>query len=164
MAHSDHQVTNNPDFAVQESWPQPHNSINRLTGTTGEGFAPYTMRQIGFAPGLILDVHAVFDPARLGQEELRNLFADMGMTGFGRDASIGLGKFAVEDNTPTKLAGPANANAYLTLAPARRKDVVFCPPPAAISRLPGSAGMGIPPCKAVSPSKRRCCWPLPARC
>jgi len=127
MAHSDHQVTNNPDFAVQESWPQPHNSINRLTGTTGEGFAPYTMRQIGFAPGLILDVHAVFDPARLGQEELRNLFADMGMTGFGRDASIGLGKFAVEDNTPTKLAGPANANAYLTLAPCAPQGCGFLP-------------------------------------
>lgn len=116
-AHSDHQVTGNPDFAVQEAWPQPHNNINRLTGTTGEGFTPYTMRQIGFAPDLTLDLHMVFDPERISMVELRELFENMGMTGFGRDASIGLGKFAVEDPVPTNLTGPANANAYLTLAP-----------------------------------------------
>lgn len=117
VARSDQQVTGNPDFAVQEHWPQPHNNINRLTGTTGEGFAPYAMRQIWFAPGLTLDLHVVFDPTRLDAAELREMFESMGATGFGRDASIGLGKFAVEDNAPTNLTVPANANAYLTLAP-----------------------------------------------
>ena len=117
-ARSDQQVTGNPDFGLRESWPQPHNTINRLTGTTGEGgFAPYTMMQIGFAPGLTLDLHVVFDPARLNVKELQALLEHMGATGFGRDASIGLGKFVVEDNAPTHLTGPANANAYLTLAP-----------------------------------------------
>ncbi len=117
-ACSDQQVTGNPDFAVQETWPQPHNSINRLTGTTGEGgFAPYTMMQMGFAPGLMLDLHVVFDPARVGVTELRDLFESMGTTGFGRDASIGLGKFAVEENAAANLTTQANANAYLTLAP-----------------------------------------------
>jgi CRISPR-associated protein Csm4 len=119
-ARSDREVTGNPDFSLRESWPQPHNSINRLTGTTGEGgFAPYTMMQIGFAPGLTLDLHVVFDPARSSAMELREGFESIGATGFGRDASIGLGKFAVEESTaasPTAQAG-ANANAYLTLAP-----------------------------------------------
>jgi CRISPR-associated protein Csm4 len=117
-ARSDREVTGNPDFSLRESWPQPHNSINRLTGTTGEGgFAPYTMMQIGFAPGLTLDLHVVFDPARSSAMELREGFESIGATGFGRDASIGLGKFAVEESTAASPTAQANANAYLTLAP-----------------------------------------------
>lgn len=127
-ARSDHEVTDNPDFAVQETWPQPHNSINRLTGTTGEGgFAPYTQMQIGFAPGLLLDLHIVFDPARLSAAELRMFFEIMGMTGFGRDASIGLGKFAVKDALSTPLTGQDKANAYLTLAPCAPQGCGFLP-------------------------------------
>ena len=128
VARSDREVTGHPDFSLRESWPQPHNSINRLTGTTGEGgFAPYTMMQIGFAPGLTLDIHVVFDPARLSAVELQALFESMGATGFGRDASIGLGKFAVVDHIPTTLTGPANANAYLTLAPCAPQGCGFLP-------------------------------------
>lgn len=128
VACSDQQVTDNPDFSVQKSWPQPHNSINRLTGTTGEGgFAPYTMRQIGFAPGLTLDLHVVFDPERLRAAELRELFESMGATGFGRDASIGLGKFAVEETAAVNLTAPTDANAYLTLAPCAPQGRGFLP-------------------------------------
>ena len=126
-ARSDQEVTSNPDFSLRESWSQPHNSINRLTGTTGEGgFAPYTMIQIGFAPGLTLDLHVVFDPARLSVTELRELFESMGATGFGRDASIGLGKFAV-DEIAAGLTEQANANAYLTLAPCAPQGCDFLP-------------------------------------
>lgn len=128
-ARSDQQVTGNPDFAVQENWPQPHNNINRLTGTTGEGFAPYAMRQIWFAPDLTLDLHVVFDPARLSAAELQELFTSMGTTGFGRDASIGLGKFAVEESAAVNLTAQANANAnaYLTLAPCAPQGCGFLP-------------------------------------
>ena len=126
-ARSDQQVTGNLDFAVQETWPQPHNNINRLTGTTGEGFAPYAMRQIWFTPGLTLDLHVVFDPARLSMTELRELFESMGTTGFGRDASIGLGKFAVEEHAAVHLTAQANANAYLTLAPCALQGCGFLP-------------------------------------
>lgn len=118
VARSDREVTGHPDFSLRESWPQPHNSINRLTGTTGEGgFAPYTMMQIGFAPGLTLDLHVVFDPTRSSAAELREMFESMGATGFGRDASIGLGKFAVEESAAASPTAQANANVYLTLAP-----------------------------------------------
>lgn len=37
VARSDQEVTGNPDFSLRETWPQPHNTINRQTGTTGEG-------------------------------------------------------------------------------------------------------------------------------
>lgn len=117
-ACSDQDVTGNKDFGIQESWSQPHNSINRLTGTTGEGgFAPYVMEQIGFAPELLLDIYVVFDPMRLNENELLKWFENIGVIGFGRDASIGLGKFAVENSTTAQLVSQPNANAYLTLAP-----------------------------------------------
>ena len=117
-ARSDSEMVGNADIRLQEVWPQPHNSINRQTGTTGEGgFAPYTLEQIWFAPGLVLDLHIVFDPARLTRQELFDLFAGLGKAGFGRDASIGMGKFAVIDSVQTQLSAQPHANAYLTLAP-----------------------------------------------
>ncbi|MEA1051764.1 CRISPR-associated protein Csm7 [Lamprobacter modestohalophilus] len=97
--------------------PQPHNSINRLTGTTGQGeFAPYTQMQRWSADGVDLCLRLVFDAERIDAETLTDLLNDIGAVGFGRDASIGLGKFEV-----TPLAQPwpaqADANACLTLAP-----------------------------------------------
>ncbi len=128
VVQSDQEVTGQPDFSLRESWPQPHNTINRQTGTTGEGqFAPYAMSQIGFAPGVILDLHVVFDPARVDKAELQAWFSGMGATGFGRDASIGLGKFAVTEIVKTRLAAQANANAYLTLAPCAPQGCGFLP-------------------------------------
>lgn len=100
--------------------PQPHNTLNRLTGTTGEGeFAPYTQPQIFFAHRQRMDVYCVLDETRMAQDKLSTLLQAVGSHGFGRDASIGLGKFSVE----TSLVGAnlfvqhAQANAYLTLAP-----------------------------------------------
>lgn len=118
IACSDQEVIGQPDFSLRESWLQPHNSINRQTGTTGEGgFAPYVMSQIGFAPNVTLDLHIVFDPARLAATELHTWWASIGATGFGRDASIGLGKFAVIEVVKAGFTAQTPANAYLTLAP-----------------------------------------------
>jgi len=117
-ARSDQEVAGKPDLGLQEVWPQPHNSINRQTGATGaDGFAPYAIDQIWFAPDIVLDVHVAFDPARLTGQELTELCVNVGMAGFGRDASIGLGKFAVIDSVQSPLTAQPNANAYLTLAP-----------------------------------------------
>jgi CRISPR-associated protein Csm4 len=128
VAQSDQDVTGQPDFSLRESWSQPHNTINRQTGTTGEGgFAPYMMSQIGFAPGVTLDLHVVFDPARVEVAELQDWWAGIGATGFGRDASIGLGKFAVTEIVKSRLTAQANANAYLTLAPCAPQGCGFLP-------------------------------------
>lgn len=100
--------------------PQPHNTLNRLTGTTGEGeFAPYTQPQIFFARGQRMDVYCVLDETRMSQDTLLTLLQAVGSCGYGRDASIGLGKFSVE--TPlvgaNLFAQHPQPNAYLTLAP-----------------------------------------------
>jgi CRISPR-associated protein Csm4 len=112
--------------------PQPHNTLNRHTGTTGEGqFAPYAMNQFWYGhskegdekarrslPPVMLDVYLVLDEARLSVDELRELLVDIGTMGFGRDASIGLGKYELEDAlSPFDLPMQDNADAWLTLAP-----------------------------------------------
>ncbi len=114
-----------------DEYPQPHNSIDRRTGTTGETFAPYTMPQ--YWPGTKtsmnggqkttphvvgeLDLYAVLDDSRLSIEELRTALSDIGELGFGRDASIGLGRFTVQAVEPVSLPAQSGANAWLTLAP-----------------------------------------------
>lgn len=97
---------------------QAHNTLDRLTGTTGKGaFSPYTVAQTFHAAGQRIDVYLVFDTDRIGAEEAARLLAALGSTGFGRDASVGLGKFSVDSFELAAFATPARANAYWTLAP-----------------------------------------------
>jgi CRISPR-associated protein Csm4 len=103
---------------LAEAHAQPHNSINRLTGTTGKGaFAPYTLAQYWFATGLPLECYLLVDPQRLTAQEAERLLADIGLAGYGRDASIGLGKFTVEQVRTEALPRQPGANACFTLAP-----------------------------------------------
>jgi len=97
---------------------QAHNMLSRLTGSTGEGeFAPYTQTQIFFSRGQRMDVYCVLDETRLPKETLFTLLQAVGSQGFGRDASIGLGKFSVESVDANTLVQLARPDAYLTLAP-----------------------------------------------
>jgi CRISPR-associated protein Csm4 len=69
------------------------NTINRYTGTTGEGqFAPRQVDRSFFGEKARIDVYAVIDE-RLSADALRQLLADVGNHGYGRDATTGLGKF-----------------------------------------------------------------------
>ena len=108
---------------------QPHNTINRQTGTTGEGqFAPYSMPQIWFHPAMRFDLHVVLDETRLSLAELTAAVAYIGATGFGRDASIGLGKYApVGEPVATAWPIPAHSNSYLTLGPCAPQGQGCCP-------------------------------------
>lgn len=110
---------------------QPHNTINRQTGTTGTGmFAPYTVAQTWLAPGSLFDVVVVLDEQRISSEELQAAFTHMGQSGYGRDASIGLGKFELV-GMPEPLVWPKAdntvPNAYLTLGPCAPQGQGFCP-------------------------------------
>lgn len=97
-----------------------HNTLNRLTGTTGAGeFAPYTQSQIFYQPDQHMDVWCALDEDRLPRAILFQLLEYIGNAGYGRDASIGLGKFAVEQVEEAALPKHVhpNANVYWTLAP-----------------------------------------------
>ena len=108
---------------------QPHNTINRQTGTTGEGqFAPYAMPQIWFHPAMQFDLVVALDEARLSPAEFTAALAYIGKTGFGRDASIGLGKFELTSAAiPLTWGTTAIANSYLTLGPCAPQGLGFCP-------------------------------------
>lgn len=103
---------------LSEKHPQPHNTINRQTNTTGEGgFAPYSIEQEWFITSAAWTIYLLLDTERLSREDCRQCLEDIGNIGFGRDASIGLGKFSVSGFAETTLPDQAEANACLTLAP-----------------------------------------------
>jgi CRISPR-associated protein Csm4 len=104
--------------AAPLSTMQPHNTLNRLTGSTGEGaFAPYTMPLTFYGQRQRIDLYLVLDEDHISATEAENLLAAVGGSGFGRDASTGLGKFSAIKVEPTSLVSPVNANAFWTLAP-----------------------------------------------
>ena len=108
-----------PEGRVHRS--QPHNTINRLTGTTGkEGFAPYGVDQIWWPPKARLEAWLLHNPERLSQKALKTALNDIGLTGFGKDASTGLGKFDLESIIEAPLPHQKQSNAWLTLG--------FCTP------------------------------------
>lgn len=123
----EHKATANPPRFVA-SHPQPHNSLSGVTGTTGRGaFAPYQTEQHWYAPGAELDLWLIHDPARIGRDDIAALLKDVGAFGFGRDASIGLGKFEVLAVDAAELPAQPGANAWLTLAPCAPQGLAWRP-------------------------------------
>lgn len=105
---------------------QPHNSIHRQTGTTqGAEFAPYTQRQWWPAPGWHLDVWCLFDPDRIERTELETCLEDIGRLGYGRDATIGLGKFVIHSLGRHALPHQDGATHCFTLAPTAPQGLGF---------------------------------------
>ncbi len=95
---------------------QPHNTIDRLTQTTGEGmFSPYSMPSVHFYPGLDMAVFALIDGEATDIERVGLALERIGRQGFGRDASTGLGRFDL--GAVAEKSVPGGADACYTLAP-----------------------------------------------
>ncbi len=109
--------------------PQPRNSLNRLTLCTGEGegFSPYTVRQLWYDSNVRLDIHLRLDESRLPRAELEHVLTAVGLAGFGKDANVGLGKFALEDMKDSPMKGQDGADAWLALAPCAPQGCGFDP-------------------------------------
>lgn len=108
-------------------YTQPHNTINRLTGTTGEGrFAPYSVDQKVFLKGLELVIFAGLRED-IPVEGLIKALKNTGITGFGKDASTGLGRFEVTTYSETDFysIGADAPNACYTLGPSVPEPEVF---------------------------------------
>lgn len=109
----------NDDIAANliSSHSQAHNSINRATHTTGTGaFAPYSSEQNWYSAGSAWQLYLLHDPARITSDELALVLANLGHSGYGRDASTGLGKYQVEACEASDLF-KREGNAAMTLAP-----------------------------------------------
>lgn len=73
---------------------QSHNKIDRMTSTTrAEDFAPFNMPLTHFGKDYQFDIYVLFDPERISEDLILDAFIVMGIYGFGRDATTGLGKF-----------------------------------------------------------------------
>ena len=96
-----------------------HNSINRMTGTTGSegGFAPYDRQLTWYHPSLKLAIYVVLDETRISSEQVRQALLAVGQQGFGKEASSGLGKFDVTEFSEWTAPVAQNATAWYTLAP-----------------------------------------------
>jgi CRISPR-associated protein Csm4 len=104
------------DFSAR---PQPRNSLNRLTNTTGkgDGFSPYTVRQHWFSRDAVLDLHVRLNESRFTAADLTSALAAIGHAGFGKDANVGLGKFDLDAPHENLMLAQAQPDAWLTLAP-----------------------------------------------
>lgn len=108
---------------------QAHNTLDRLSGSTGEGiFAPYSVAQTFHAAGQRIDVYLVLDSDRIAADEAGCLLAALGSSGFGRDAGVGLGKFTLLSLEPAAFAVPAGAGSWWTLAPCAPQGLGFAGP------------------------------------
>ena len=98
---------------------QSHNSLNRKTGTTGssDGFAPFQRAITWYHPDVLLSLQIEIDETRFSAEQCHEVFNLLGMQGYGKEASCGLGKFSVIKLEKNTCVQPKNANALLTLAP-----------------------------------------------
>ncbi len=100
------------------TWERTQNSINRLTQTTGAGFDPYRSDMISFIPGMTLSVFLLADEEVCAADSLQTACERIGMFGYGRDASSGLGRFEVKDMFERDIPNIGDANGCYTLAPA----------------------------------------------
>ncbi len=98
---------------------QPHNTVHRLTGTTGTGpFAPFSEAVHFFAPNAELAVFVLVDPEATDIERVRLGLERIGQMGFGKNGSTGLGRFRL-GGFCEELPIPAgqDCNACYALAP-----------------------------------------------
>lgn len=93
-------IENNESEHITKSISQQHNTINRMTSTTGENqFAPYSKENIYYTPETLLSVFVLIDKDAIDNigQVVKGL-ERIGSWGFGRDASTGLGRFKVIDS------------------------------------------------------------------
>ncbi len=95
---------------------QQHNTINRLTNTTGENlFAPYLKENSYYIPGTLLSVFVLIDGDATDINRILKGLDKTGKYGFGRDASTGMGKFKIIDYE--ELIINRDNHAFYSLAP-----------------------------------------------
>lgn len=105
---------------------QPHNSVNRLTNTTGTGmFAPYSLEVFYFLPDTELALFVLLDSEATDIERVISGLERMGKWGFGKDATAGMGKFNVAGADQLTNPDYSRAEALYTLAPSVPETGLF---------------------------------------
>lgn len=111
---------------VTSSVSHPHNSINRLTGTTGTGmFAPYSTQTAWYFPETLLVIFVLIDENATDINQITKGIRNIGQWGFGKDASTGMGRFDVMEYRQLTLPDFSRASAFYTLAPSVPEKKAF---------------------------------------
>lgn len=98
--------------------PQPHNTINRFTNTTGSGtFAPYSQEVTFYLQNLDLAIFALVDTEVTDITRVMEGLQRIGAFGYGKDASIGIGRFTIVNNAQIDLNMKPDDNAVYCLGP-----------------------------------------------
>ncbi len=106
---------------------QPHNAINRSSGTTGtDQFAPFTQPQTWHDSKATFHLYAVLDETRLDKGIFETAIKTIGQTGYGRDAGTGLGKFSLEAIEPWQWKRQSGSSC-MTLASCAPQGLGFIP-------------------------------------
>ena len=124
QAKSNHELA--PHLISRHS--QPHNSLNRQTHTTGAGgqFVPYESEQIWYAAEHDWQIYLLLDEGRLNAAQLQQILENIGLSGYGRDAGAGLGKYRIISLEATDLfKRHAKDNAVFTLANSCPQDLGY---------------------------------------
>jgi len=125
LAKSDVEISDKYHLLIEKN-SQPHNTINRNTNTTGTlGFAPYNVEQEWYIPSTTWQFFILIDNNKINSDDCKQCLQDIGQLGYGKDASIGLGKFVINTFTIEKLPQQEAANSYLTLAPCAPQGLGF---------------------------------------
>lgn len=102
---------------------QMRNRLSRILGTTGESFDPFASKRFDLkeSSGTI---YVLLDTNRISVEKFEKIVKIMGKSGFGKDATIGRGRFRVDKIEPIKWESKDH-NAILTLSPSILYDQGF---------------------------------------
>jgi CRISPR-associated protein Csm4 len=95
---------------------QIRNHINRLIDTTGESFDPFASKRFDWEQQKKATLYLLLDTNRLSKEDGVDILEAMGLSGFGKDATIGRGRFRVDKIEPFHWESQGH-NALITLSP-----------------------------------------------
>lgn len=105
---------------------QQHNTINRMTMTTGQGmFAPFTEMASFYYPETELAVFVLIDEEATDIARVCTAFERIGQFGFGKDASTGWGRFEMAEHVEILLPRVDSPNAGYVLSPVVPEKNIF---------------------------------------
>jgi CRISPR-associated protein Csm4 len=105
-----------PDLISEDT--RTRNKINRISFTTsGNGFDPYVSKVNYFYKDLYLSIICVADTDIISPDIIQESVKNIGITGFGKDASIGLGRYDFVSIKELKFQKPDKNHLILTLSP-----------------------------------------------
>ena len=97
------------------------NSVNRLTGTTSEGQL-YNSEETYFNDNIKIAIYMKYNEHIISKDEVLNIINQIGVLGFGKDASTGKGKFEIDGGNSSIIDEPEElkffdgANAFMSLS------------------------------------------------